>query len=111
MLNFKQQQEQIIYQPRIVMGVTKFKDTIDGNEIDTTNVFIATPFNSEQGNAAGFGIAKVKFGSSANFNRLAFMEFPITLNIAFKTVTTGSGKSQTVMIDFKPIDTLKSTKD
>lgn len=101
MLNFKQQQEHITYEQRIVMGVTKFKDKIDDNEIDTTNVFFATPFNQETGSALGFGVAKVKFGSSQNFHRFAGLEFPVTLDVAFKTVTTASGKSQTVMIDFR----------
>lgn len=109
MLDFKQQQNLITFEPRIIMGVTRFKDSIDGNEIDTCNVFIATPFNTESelsttSNALGFGVAKVKFGTSANFHRFAGMSFPTTVNVAFKTVTTGSGKSQTVMVDFKHLD-------
>lgn len=101
MLDFKSQQTQLTYEERIVMGVTKFNDVIDGNQVDTTNVFFAVPFNAETGNAMGFGTAKVKFGTSQNFALFRGLEFPITLQVAFKSVTTGSGKQQTIMVDFR----------
>lgn len=101
MLNFKQQRETLRYEPKIVMGVTRFKGDIDNNHIDSCTVLIAAPLNAETGNAQGFGIAKVSFGDSSNFNRFLGIEFPCNLEIAFQTVTSSSGKSKDVMKDFR----------
>lgn len=101
MLNFKQQQEQVSYEQRIIMGVTKFNEKIDGVLVDTTNVFIAMPFNYETGSAMGFGVSKVKFGTHQNYHRFVGVDFPCTADVAFKTVTNSSGKQQVVMVDFR----------
>ena len=55
MLNFDQQREKLNYETRIVMGITKFKGIIDGNEIDSCSVLIAAPLDESTGNAKGFG--------------------------------------------------------
>ena len=87
MLNF-QEQRQMEYVKKIVMGVTRFKGTIDGNEIDNCNVLIAAPLNDSAGNAQGFGIAKVAFG-------------PCDMEVAFQTVTNASGKQKEILKDVR----------
>lgn len=101
MLDFSSQKKQLTYEERIVLGVTKFNDVIDGKQVDTTTVYFATPFNEETGNAMGFGAAKVKFGTSQNYALFRGLDFPVALQIAFKTVTSSSGKPQTIMVDFR----------
>lgn len=101
MFDFESQRNQLVYQERIVTGVTKFDGEIDGVRIDSTTLFTIAPFNEEAGNALGFGIAKVKFGTSQNFNLFRGLNFPLTMQLAFKTVTGSSGKSQTVLVDFR----------
>ena len=96
MLNF-QEQRQIEYVKKIVMGVTRFKGTIDGNEIDNCNVLIAAPLNDSAGNAQGFGIAKVAFGDSSNFERFNGLNFPCDMEVAFQTVTNASGKQKEIL--------------
>ena len=49
-MNFDQLNQQQ-YETAIIMGVTKFKGEIEGNQIDTCTIFRATPFNVESGNA------------------------------------------------------------
>lgn len=104
MLNFKEQAEQLHYEKRIVMGAVPFKDTIDGKQIDVCNVFIAAPFDRERG-AIGFGTAKVGFGASQNIHRFEGVELPCLMEVAFHTITSGSGKSKTVIKDVRPVRT------
>lgn len=103
MLNFKEHAEQIFFQKKIVMGVTKFKGEIDGNELDSCTVLVATPLNEQTGNAKGFGIAKVAYGSSLNFHDFAKFEFPCELELAFQTVTSASGKSKEILRAVRPV--------
>lgn len=111
MLDFQKQQNQVIFEERIVMGAVPFKDVIEGKEIDTCNVFIVAPFDSSHG-AIGFGTAKVPFGKSDNVHRFNGIQLPTTLELAFKEVTSGSGKSRKVLMDFRiPQSQSTSKKD
>lgn len=103
MVNFKEQVEQIFFQKKIVMGVTKFKGDIDGNQLDSCTVLVATPLNEQSGNAKGFGIAKVSYGTSLNFHDFAKFEFPCELELAFQTVTNASGKSKEILRAVRPV--------
>lgn len=103
MLNFKEQAEQVFFHKKIVLGVTKFKGEIDGNELDSCTVLVATPLNEQTGNARGFGIAKVAYGTSMNFHDFAKFEFPCELELAFQTVTSASGKSKEILRAVRPV--------
>lgn len=107
MLNFKEQAEQVFFQKRIVMGVTKFKDVIDGKEIDSCSVLIAVPLNEQGGNAMGFGFAKVSYGNSLNFHEFSKVQFPCEMELAFQTVTSSSGKSKEVLRAIRPVQRAK----
>ena len=37
-----------------ILGVKRFKGTIDGNNIDQCKVLVATPFDTSNGNSLGF---------------------------------------------------------
>lgn len=74
MVNFAAQ-SQLVYERRIIMGLTKFKGTIEGTAMDTCNVLIALPLNDTSGNGVGFGVAKVPFGTSNNYDRYSRLEF------------------------------------
>lgn len=106
MLNFKAQQEQVSFEKVIVMGVVPFKDKIEGKEVDVCNVFIASPFDNSRG-ALGFGVAKVKFGTSMNVHRFSGVELPATVEVAFKNTTSGSGKPQRIIHDIRLIPLAK----
>lgn len=103
MFNFKEQAEQVVFYKKIVMGVTKFKGEIDGNVIDSCSVLFAAPLNDQSGNAKGFGIAKVAYGDSLNYNDFAKMEFPCEMELAFQTVTNANGKTREVLKAVRPV--------
>lgn len=105
-LNFNAQIE-LTYQRKIVMGVTKFKGEIEGNVIDSCSVLIAAPLSDASGNAKGFGVAKVPFGQSDNFNRFAGAQFPCEMDLAFQTETNASGRQREVLKDIKFISGAK----
>ena len=69
-LNFNSAND-VQFTKRIVMGVTKFRDEIDGELVDTCNVLVAAPLDVDSGNAMGFGTAKIRFGESVNYQRFA----------------------------------------
>lgn len=93
--------QQPVYERAIIMGVTRFKGEIEGAQIDSCTVFRAAPFNDATGNALGLGLAKVRFGDSANFERFAGMKFPCELEIQLARVTNSSGKETVIMKDFR----------
>lgn len=111
MFNFKEQAEQIFFQKKIVMGVTKFKGEIDGNEIDSCSVLIVAPLNEQGGNSRGFGIAKVAYGSSLNFHEFSKFDFPCEMELAFQTVTNASGKTKEVLRAIRPVQVNRSPKE
>lgn len=102
MFNFKEQAE-LVFQKKIVMGVTKFKGEIDGNEIDSCTVLIATPLNDSTGNAKGFGVGKLQYGTSEDYRDFDKFEFPCELEMAFQTVTNSQGKTKQILRAIRPV--------
>lgn len=99
-LNFSQFNE-LKYEKRIVMGVTKFQGDIDGNSINSCNVLVAAPL-ADNGNGKGFGVAKIPFGDSSNFTKyFNGLVFPCELELAFVSETNASGKQKTVLKDVR----------
>lgn len=104
MLDFRAQSE-LVYENRIVMGITRFKGEVENNKIDTCSVFVAMPLDNSKGNALGFSVVKIPYGDSSNFEKFQRMEFPATMQCAFQSVSTGSGKEKTILQDMKPLAT------
>lgn len=103
MLNFDQQREKLNYETRIVMGITKFKGTIDGSEIDSCSVLIAAPLDETTGNAKGFGVSKVSYGKSENYEPFRNLNFPCEMECAFVQTTNASGRSKETLKDIRPL--------
>lgn len=99
-LNFNAQPE-LVYQKKIVMGITRFMGEIDGNSIDSCSVLMAAPLTDNTGNARGFGVAKVAFGKSINFQKFDGLSFPCEMELAFGTETNASGKLKDVLKDIR----------
>lgn len=111
MFNFKEQAEQVFFQKKIVMGVTRFKGEIDGNMIDSCAVLIAAPLNVQGGNALGFGVAKVAYGESLNFQDFVKCDFPCEMELAFQTVTSASGKTKEILRAVRPVQVPRPPKE
>ena len=101
-MNFNRK-TQLVYQNAIVMGVTKYQGEIDGNKIDNCNVLIATPLNDVQGNAKGFGVAKVAFGDSTMFKKFDSVELPCEMEVAYQSVTNANGQKKDILVDVRSI--------
>lgn len=99
-MNFDQLNQQQ-YETAIIMGVTKFKGEIEGNQIDTCTIFRATPFNAESGNAVGVGLAKLRFGDSSNFEMFKNLKFPMEMELLIGRTTNSSGKETAVVKDVR----------
>ena len=99
-MNFEKLNQQQ-YEVAIIMGVTKFKGEIEGNQIDTCTMFRATPFNVESGNAVGVGLAKLRFGDSSNFEKFKNLKFPMEMELLIGRTTNSSGKETAVVKDVR----------
>ena len=53
-------QTQTVTYPATFLGAKKFKGEIDGSNIDTCSVLVATPLPAQSGNAVGFTAAQMK---------------------------------------------------
>lgn len=85
-----------------ILGVKKFKGTIEGNDIDQCKVIVATPLDESSGNALGLSVSEYKFGSSINFERFRGVSFPVKSDLMLEMTT--NGKSQRVnVLDFQLI--------
>lgn len=109
MINFEKISE-LKYETRIVMGITRFKGEIEGSQIDSCSVLIAAPLNDTSGNAVGFGVAKIGYGDSSNYDKFRNLRFPCEMECALTQVTNASGKSKEVLKDLRPIPLNKADK-
>lgn len=109
MINFDKFNE-LKYETRIVMGITRFKGEVEGSQIDSCSVLIAAPLNDTAGNAVGFGVAKIPYGESGNFDKFRNLRFPCEMECAFAQVTNATGKSKEILKDVRPIPVNKTDK-
>ncbi len=89
-------QNQIITYSATFLGAKRFKGEIDGSKIDTCSVLVATPLPSQSGNAVGFTAAQMKFGESANFEKLQNLNYPCQVMITVEMTSTGKGMVPTL---------------
>lgn len=85
-----------------ILGVKRFKGTIDGNNIDQCKVLVATPLDTSNGNSLGFTISEYRFGLSDQFNLFTGLSFPFKADLKIELTT--SGKTQRLnLLDFKSL--------
>lgn len=84
-------QNQVVTYPATFLGAKKFKGEIDGSKIDSCSVLVATPLPGQTGNAVGFTAAQMKFGDSANFDKLVSLKYPCEVMITVEMTSTGKG--------------------
>lgn len=63
--------------------------TDDGQRFDNTKVYVETALDDSRGNAKGFGVAEYAFGTSAEFEKLKSLTFPLVANCNVAMVTNG----------------------
>ena len=81
---------QVITYPATLLGAKKFKGEIDGNNIDSCTVLVASPM-PDNGNTVGFTVASMKYGESINFDKLKNVKFPCAADITVSMESTGKG--------------------
>lgn len=96
-------QNQTVTYPATLLGAKKFKGEIDGSNIDSCSVFVASPLPMQSGNAVGFTAAQMKFGDSSNFARLENLKYPCEVILTVEMTSTGKGMIPT-LIDFQLVE-------
>ncbi|CWM89441.1 phage associated protein [Neisseria meningitidis] len=88
-------QTQTVTYPATFLGAKKFKGEIDGSNIDTCSVLVATPLPAQSGTAA-----QMKFGDSKNFSKLENLKYPCEVMVTVEMTSTGKGMVPS-LIDFQ----------
>jgi hypothetical protein len=88
-----------------LLGVTRFKDTIDGRSYDTTKLLVVLPFDPNNQDRAGFDTVSYNYGTSANFEKFKGRQYPIEVMLTKSEVATTRGASIIVTnCEFLPIN-------
>lgn len=80
-----------------VVGVKKFQGNIEGVSYDSTTVFVLMELDESRDAAKGKAAAEFKFGTSAEFDRLAQMRFPFRADVELEITTTGKQTRQRLL--------------
>lgn len=92
-----------ITQRTTIIGVKKFKGSIDGGApLDFTKIITLAPMDETTGNNLGMTTAEYRFGSSANFALIASTGVPIEADLQMEI--TSNGRTQKInVINVVPI--------
>jgi len=85
-----------------VMGAKKFCGTVEGQNFDSTTLFIETELDTSKEVALGFAVAEYKFGTSAEFDKMKHLTFPFIADLTVELTTTGKRENKAVLA-MKPI--------
>jgi hypothetical protein len=91
-----------------VLGMKMFKGTVEGENYDSTTVFVRMRQDETKGTAIGYVGQDLRFGDSKNFKRFTTMSFPFDADIETETVSNGKGGMKTIIVDLKPIQPAKA---
>ena len=91
-----------------VTGVKKFNDAVDGMHYDFTEVFIKTELDESRESAVGFATMPMKFGTSAEYEKLKGHKFPFMADMTIELTTTGKTEKK-MIISLKPIQAAKAS--
>lgn len=73
-----------------VLGMKANKGSMDnGQQYDSTKVYVETPLDETKGNAKGFAVAEYTLGLASEFDRFKGMTFPFEATATLELVTTG----------------------
>ena len=90
-----------------VLGMKSNKGSMDnGQQFDSTKVYVETPLDESKGNAKGFATTEYTFGLSNEYEKFKTMSFPFEAMATLEFVTTG--KMQKIqMIALVPVSPTK----
>lgn len=85
-----------------VLGMKSNKGSMDnGQQYDSTKVYVQTPLDETKGNAKGFAVAEYTLGLSNEFDKFKGLNFPFEATATLEIVTTGK-MQKTQMIALQP---------
>lgn len=91
-----------------ILGMKKFKGNVDGQDYDSTTVFVRMRQDDSKGTAKGFVGQDLRFGDSSNFDKLSSLTFPFEAEVETDTVSNGKGGMKTIIVDLKPLQSAKA---
>ena len=97
-----------IKQTATVLGVKRFKGDVKNertgqdNHYDTTTLFVVMSM-APTDTTAGAVIVEQKWGTSANFDKIAHLDFPLNVELDTAQEATAKGVLKTIILDCKPL--------
>jgi len=90
-----------------VLGMKSNKGSMDnGQQYDSTKVYVETPLDETKGNAKGFAVAEYTLGLSNEFEKFKGLAFPFEATATLEIVTTGK-MQKTQMTALVPVASAK----
>lgn len=86
----------------VITGAKASQGVMEGRPYDSTKVYVQTPFDTSKGDAVGHAGGEYSWGTSANFQKLAHLTFPLQAELTLERVTTGRNE-RTILVDVKPL--------
>ncbi|WP_375591617.1 hypothetical protein [Chitiniphilus eburneus] len=88
-----------------VLGAKGFKGNIDGQEMNSTTLFVETRLDESKGTQRGFGVAEYRYPDIALFESMKGHQFPHEAIIEIDMVASGKGQMKTILLGWKPKNT------
>lgn len=83
-----------------VLGAKSSKGTFEGNNYDSTTVFYQSDLQEGENFAGQVGVS-IKWGTSANFEKIKNLDFPFNADVTMEQVSNGN-KQTLILKDLVP---------
>lgn len=72
-----------------VLGCKGFKGTVEGQNFDSTTLYVVMEVSEKNGTEAGYNVLPVKFGKEEEFQKIKHLPFPIMAELEIELTTKG----------------------
>lgn len=73
-----------------ILGAKRFKGAVEGQNFDSTKVYVVMDVSDSSGNEVGFNVSVMPYGKSDNFEQFKDQKFPVTADLEIKMTTKGA---------------------
>lgn len=81
-----------------VIGAKGFKGTVEGNQYDSTTLYVVMDVSEKNGTEVGYDVQRMKFGKEEEFQKIKSIQFPVMAELEIELTTKGPE-----VLSFRPI--------
>jgi hypothetical protein len=72
-----------------VVGAKGFKGSVEGQNFDSTKLYVLMPVSDRAGTEAGFNVSQVPFGKEEEFQKIKALKWPVDAELTISMTTKG----------------------